>query len=335
MQIALFAPYSQGPIRGNITSVQRIARHLQMHGLQTDLISLDATDLPLRLQKLASTPPTLLHGFHAFHAGPFTRTTAQQLGVPYLITLTGSDLFDPNLRDHPDTIRALGDATAVTCFDPLVAKLAMQAFPQISARLHVIPQGVEPFQNTILTEKPSDSFVILLPAALRPVKGIDFAIEQLTPLALEQPRMQLWIAGGELDYQYAATIRAQAAKLPWVKLLGEVPHQSMGALYAAADLVLNSSEFEGGMANALLEAMVMGKPVLARDVPGNRSLICHGETGWLFEDGTQLRQLVRMSAQQPDQLIKAGRAAHDDVTAHFSPAREATELAALYFSIRS
>ena len=333
MQIALFSPYSQGPIRGNITSVQRIARHLQMHGLQTDLISLDATDLPLRLQKLASTPPTLLHGFHAFHVGPLTRTTAQQLGVPYLITLTGSDLFDPNLRDHPDTIRALGDAAAVTCFDPLVAKLALQAFPQISPRLHVIPQGVEPFQNTILTEKTSDSFVILLPAALRPVKGIDFAIEQLTPLALEHPRMQLWIAGGELDYQYASTIRAQATKLPWVKLLGEVPHQSMGALYAAADLVLNSSEFEGGMANALLEAMVMGKPVVARDVPGNRSLICHGETGWLFQGGEELRCLIRQLMADPTVRDKVAGQAQQHVLTQYSPQREAGLLAELYRSL--
>ena len=335
MQIALFAPYSQGPIRGNITSVQRIARHLQLHGLQTDLISLDATDLPLRLQNLALTPPTLLHGFHAFHAGPLTRTTAQQLGLPYLITLTGSDLFDPALRDQTETRLALHDAAAVTCFDPLVAELAKQAFPQISPKLHVIPQGVEPFQDTIPAEKPSDSFVILLPAALRPVKGIDFAIEQLTPLALEQPLMQLWIAGGELDYQYAATIRAQAAKLPWVKLLGEVPHQSMGALYAAANLVLNSSEFEGGMANALLEAMVMGKPVLARDVPGNRSLICHGETGWLFQDGEELCRLIRqLMADQALRTTIAGQA-QQYVLAQYSPQREAGLLAQLYRSLIS
>ena len=333
MRIALFCPFSQGPTRGNITSVQRIARHLQIHGLQTDLISLDATDLPLRLQNLIATPPTLLHGFHAFHAGPLTRTTAQQLGLPYLITLTGSDLFDPALRDHTETRRALHDAAAVTCFDPLVAELAKQAFPQIPPKLHVIPQGVEPFQETIPAEKPSDSFVILLPAALRPVKGIASAIEQLTPLALEHPRIQLWIAGGELDHQYAATIRTQAAKLPWVKLLGEVPYQSMGALYAAADLVLNSSQFEGGMANALLEAMVMGKPVLARDVPGNRSLIRHGETGWLFQDGEELCRLISQLMAHPTLRTTVAAQAQQHVLAQYSPQREADLLTQLYRSL--
>jgi len=333
MRIALFCPFSQGPTRGNITSVQRIARHLQMHGLQTDLISLDATDLSLRLQNLVATPPTLLHGFHAFHAGPLTRTTAQQLGVPYLITLTGSDLFDPALRDHTETRLALHDAAAATCFDPLVAELAKQAFPQISPKLHVIPQGVEPFQDTIPAKKTSDSFVILLPAALRPVKGIDFAIDELTPLADELPQLQLWIAGGELDHQYAATIRAQAAKLPWVKLLGEVPHQSMGVLYAAADLVLNSSQFEGGMANALLEAMVMGRPVVARDVPGNRSLIRHGETGWLFQCDEELCCLIRQLMAHPTLRNTVAGQAQQHVLAQYSPQREARLLAQLYRSL--
>lgn len=333
MRIALFCPFSQGPTRGNITSVQRIARHLQAHGLQTCQIALDASDLSLRLQNLVSTPLTLLHGFHAFHTGPLTRSTAHHLGLPYLITLTGSDLFDPALRDHTETRQALHDAAAVTCFDPIVAELALQAFPEISAKLHVIPQGVEPFHDTTPAEKPSDSFVILLPAALRPVKGIDSAIEQLTPLALEQPHLQLWIAGGELDGHYAATVHAQAAKLPWVKLLGEVSHQAMGALYAAADLVLNSSQFEGGMANALLEAMVMGKPVLARDVPGNRSLIRDKETGWLFQDGDEVRRLIRQLMADPTLRDTVARQAQQHVLAQYSPQREADLLAQLYRSL--
>ncbi|MCE1225696.1 MAG: glycosyltransferase family 4 protein [Geobacteraceae bacterium] len=334
MHIALFCPFSQGPTRGNITSVQRIARHLQIHGLQTDLIPLDATDLHLHLQNLVATPPSLLHGFHAFHAGPLTRTTAQQLGLPYLITLTGSDLFDPALRDQQETRLALHDAAAVTCFDPLVAKLAMQAFPHISPKLHVIPQGVESFQDTKPTKKPSDSFVILLPAALRPVKGIDFAIDALSPLTDELPQLQLWIAGGELDHQYAATVREQAAQLAWVKFLGEVPYQSMGALYAAADLVLNSSQFEGGMANALLEAMVMGKPVVARDVPGNRSLILHGETGWLFQGGEELCRLISQLMAHKTLRDTVAAQAQQHVLAQYSPQREAGLLAQLYRSLR-
>jgi glycosyltransferase involved in cell wall biosynthesis len=109
----------------------------------------------------------------------------------------------------------------------------------------------------------------------------------------------------------------------------------MGQQYVTADLVLNSSKFEGGMANVLLEAMIMAKPVLARDIPGNRSLILHGKTGWLFEDGDTLRQLILALAQQPDQREQVGRAAQRFVTEQYSPSQEALTLIKLYKKLTS
>lgn len=333
MFCALICPFSQGPTRGNITSVQRIARHLHLQGCRVPLIPLDTADLEQQLDQLRHDPPDLLHAFHAHYAGPLARATAARLGIPYLITLTGSDLFDPVLRDHPDTQQALADASAVVCFDPLVAQQASAHFPQCTHKLQIVPQGVEPFPPAPVWPRHADDFIILLPAALRPVKGIAQAIDQLAPLAAEQPRLQLWIAGGVIDEPYAAQIQAAAALHPWVSLLGEIPYARMGSVYTAADLVLNSSLFEGGMANALLEAMVMGKPVVAADIPGNRSLIQPGETGWLYSTGEELRQLVSALAQQPDQRQQVGRAAKDLVTAHFSPLQEAVALLRLYRQI--
>lgn len=330
MHIALFCPFSHGPTRGNITSVKRIARHLRQAKCRVDLVPLDTPDRNDRLHKLTLAPPELIHAFHAFHAGPIARRIAGESGIPYIITLTGSDLFDPVLRDHQETRLAIRDAAAITCFDPLVAELANQTFPMISDRLVIIPQGVEPFPDFPAIGRNDNNFILLLPSALRPVKGIDFAISQLTPLLDTIPNLQLWVVGGVLDTEYAATINAQAAGLPWVQLKGEVPHKAMGQLYAAADLVLNSSLFEGGMANALLEAMIMAKPVLARDVPGNRSLISHGKTGWLFKDGDELRQLIQDAAEQPRQRQDIGRAAQDYVIRHFSPDLEAGALIELY-----
>jgi glycosyltransferase involved in cell wall biosynthesis len=326
MHIGLVCPFTHGPTRGNITSVQRIAKYLRLLGCTVSLIPLDCPEP----QRLGAGNPDLLHGFHAYHAGPETRRQSLSLQVPYLLTLTGSDLFDPTFRDHPATLQAIDDAAVVTCFDPLVSQLAAESFPQASHKLLVLPQGVEPFPTAVPRAKSDDTFVILLPAALRPVKGVEWAIDQLAPLAAEQHHMQLWIAGGVLDAGYADQIRSKAADLPWIHLLGEVPYQDMGSLYASADLVLNSSLFEGGMANALLEAMVMAKPVLARDIPGNHSLIYHGKTGWLFGNGKELRQLVLEKAVQPDQRASIGQAAQTYVINHFSPEREASSLVQIY-----
>lgn len=333
MLCALFCPFSQGPTRGNITSVKRIAKHLQLQGCRVQLIPLDDADREQQATQLQNDLPDLLHAFHAHYAGPAARTAAARLDRPYLITLTGSDLFDPALRDHPDTRQALVDASAVVCFDPLVAQQVLAHLPRLEQKLQIVPQGVEPFPPASVWPRNTTEFVILLPAALRPVKGIDQAIEQLAPLAATLPHLRLWIAGGIIDKTYAHQIQTTVSRHPWISLLGEIPYTQMGSVYAAADLVLNSSLFEGGMANALLEAMVMGKAVVAADIPGNRSLIRQGKTGWIYSSGRELCDVVSGLMEQPDQRQRVGRAAQEFVLTHCAPKQEAAALLRLYEQI--
>lgn len=330
MHIALLAPFSNGPIRGNIITVQRIARYLQQQGLQAELLPLDQIDQPQLDRRLIDHRPDLLHAFHAFHAAPLAREAAQRHGIPYLVTITGSDLFDPQFRDHPATRLALTEARAVICFDETVADHLRCAFDLTTATIAIIPQGVEITIPSPSGPHPADTFTILLPAALRPVKGIVEAIDALTPLAASDKRLRLKLAGGDLDQEYSRRVALKVRTLDWVELLGEVPHDAMGALYAGCDVVLNSSHFEGGMANSLLEAMAWARPVIASDVPGNRSLIRDGATGLLYRGSTDLQDKLRQLMQQPDRCAKIGRAAHDYVVSKFSAEQEATALVALY-----
>lgn len=333
MRVALFSPFSQGPLRGNIITVQRIAQHLPEAGWTPMIIPLDAVDATQVQTTIDRFRPDLLHAFHAFYSGPATREQALQHGLPYLITMTGSDLHDPELSHHPSALQAVADAAAVICFDTAAAAGLTRAFPALAERVAIIPQGVAPLRCDRPFPRPTDSFIILLPAALRPVKGVLEALTALAPLAAELPQLKLWIAGDAIDQQYADLVRQHAARLPWVELLGEVPHERMGDLLAACDLVLNNSLFEGGMANTLLEAMAAARPVIARDVPGNRSLIRQGETGWLFYNPTDLRGLLRGLIGNDTALRPIGQAARESVIHRFSAHHEAHALATLYAKI--
>lgn len=335
MHIALLAPFSSGPIRGNIITAQRIARHLQQQGLQAELLPLDQIDQPELERRLIDHRPDLLHAFHAFYAAPLAREMAQRYGIPYLVTITGSDLFDPQFRDHPATRLALTEAQAVICFDATVAGHLRRTLDLTTATIAIIPQGVEIFAPPPPSLPAADTFTILLPAALRPAKGVVEAIDALTPLAADDKRLRLKLAGGDLDQEYSRRVALKARVLDWVELLGEVPHGEMGALYASCDVVLNSSHFEGGMANSLLEAMAWARPVVASDVPGNRSLIRDGVTGLLYRGSADLQDKLRQLMQQPDRCAAIGRAAHDYVVSKFSAEQEATALVDLYRRILS
>lgn len=330
MHIAMISPFSVGPSRGNITTVLRIAYHLQSAGCRITTVNLDTTEAEERQNLLEQARPQLLHAFHAYHAGPTARVASRLLQIPYMITITGSDLFDSNVCDASETKLAIIEADAVTCFDALVARRLSNIYPHITDRLSVIPQGVAPLPLNEPFPRTGGEFLILLPAALRPVKGVTDAIETLTPLAGEFPSLRLLVAGGELDRDYAARVHEIAEANPWVRVLGDVPHQRMGALFAAADLVLNSSIFEGGMANALLEAMAMGKPVLASDVLGNRSLVRHGETGWLYSSDNELRTLVKRMMANNGCGAGIAAAGRSHVQQYCSPQAEAQSYIAVY-----
>lgn len=330
MRVALFSPFNTGPVRGNIITVQRIAQHLPHTGWEPAIIPLDTLDERQCDQLVEQFRPDLLHAFHALHSGAAARRMAQRHRLPYLVTMTGSDLYEPALRDHPDTIQSLQDAAAVICFDQLGARQLIKRMPQLSDTVIVIPQGISPLSSTHPFDRPAGTLVVLLPAALRPVKGIIEAIEALAPLTAELPQLRLWLAGGELDQSYAACVYQYANGLPWVTLWGEIPHERMGDLYAACDLVLNNSRFEGGMANTLLEAMAAAKPVIAGDIAGNRSLVCHGKTGWLFKTPQDLRAVIRQLADDEALRRAIGQAARQQVSLSFSPQAEADALAALY-----
>jgi len=329
MHVALICPFTVGPIRGNITTVRRISHFLAEAGCRVTLLPLDSLTPAEQHDLLKRNRPDLLHAFHAYHSGPTAQHLAQVSGVPYLVTITGSDLFDPAMSNDKATRQAIAAAAAVTCFDSLVATCLKEVFPEAANKVTVIPQGVAPLPVAETFFRPADEFLILLPAALRPVKGIANALDALLPLSKEFPSLRLVLAGGDLDPNYTGVIRERVTMLPWVHLLGEVPWQRMGPLYTTADL-MNCSLFEGGMANTLLEAMSMGRPILARDVPGNRSLIRHGKTGWLFENDDDLRQLVRLVLRSPELGSRIGEAGRDFVRKRCSPSIEARRYVRIY-----
>ncbi|MGB9081589.1 MAG: glycosyltransferase [Desulfuromonadaceae bacterium] len=331
MRIALISPYSREPMRGNIVTVQRIARFLNQAGVATAVLAVDNLSVDEMQRRLAEFKPDLVHGFHAHYCGSISRHLAEHLQIPYVITMTGSDLHDSLLRTHPDTVSAIEAAQAIVCFHTSDADRLTGFFPGLHGKVAVVPQGVEalPVVASDSFGFNSESFVLLLPAVLRPVKGVEFPIKALSMLALGDQTLQLVIAGGVIDTDYAASIRTMLSDAPFVTWLGEVPHERMGSLYDRADLVLNCSRSES-MPNSLMEAMAVGRPVLAANIPGNRSLVRNGKNGWLYDGEEDFRRLVRQIRGNALIRQETGHRAQEYIKKKFSPRLEAKRYLSLY-----
>lgn len=78
-----------------------------------------------------------------------------------------------------------------------------------------------------------------------------------------------------------------------VFITGTMPHAKLLKLVEAADLVVVPSRFEGFGLTAL-EAMALGRPVLATTAGGLPEIINHADTGWLVppQDPAQLAQAI-------------------------------------------
>jgi len=111
-------------------------------------------------------------------------------------------------------------------------------------------------------------------------KRPDVFVETIRRLRLAHPTCVAVIAGvGPLE----AAIRRRIASLRLeeaVRLLGQ--RRDVPEILAAADVVLLTSDFEG-TPNCLLEAMALGKAVVATDAGGTGEVVEHEHTGLLAE----------------------------------------------------
>jgi L-malate glycosyltransferase len=321
--ISLLSPARLDAPTGNAVTVARIARALRGQGLE---VSVQGPDDVEPAPRAASRPPTVVHAFHAYRTGPRGLALARNRRVPLVITLTGTDVND-DLRDgaRGAIVReALRGAAAVTVFHDSLAAEVVEAVPELAERVVVVPQSVlVPPPSTASTTAPIHGDPCLLfPAGIRPVKRPRLPLASLDDQQREYPGLRLWYAGPSLDSHEAERLEQALAGRPWARYLGPIPHTHMPALLATADIVLNCSLSEGGMANAVLEAFAFGRAVLASDIAGNRSLVEDGVTGLLFDSEVSFRRGVARLAADPSLRRRLGEAGRRLVESRYPPERE-------------
>lgn len=88
---------------------------------------------------------------------------------------------------------------------------------------------------------------------------------------------------------------------------------------AAMDIVVLASAKEG-LPRVVLEAMLLGKPVIASDVVGSRELVKHGVSGFLYPYGDEdaLANHLQQLLEDADLRARMGAAGRQDVLQNYS-----------------
>jgi len=328
-RVAILAPFGPLSRRGNAVTVERVAHGLREHGLDLRVWDASAQDETAVVGAVEAFRPGLIHAFHARRTGLLALRLARRLEVPLVVTLTGTDanhdLFDP--ESAPLVRRVLEGAATITAFHVTIVDRVTAVLPDTRQRFVVVPQAVRfgataPFDLAAGWTLPTDRVLFVLPAGIRRVKAPRTPLVPLDSLAAADPRVRLAYVGPVLEPAEGEALLRELESRPWARHLGSVPHTQMASLLAQADVVLNCSVSEGGMANSVLEALAVRRAVLASDIPANRTLITHDVTGLLYRDAGELGVLAARLARDPALRARLGTAGRALVEREFPASRE-------------
>ena len=123
---------------------------------------------------------------------------------------------------------------------------------------------------------------------------------------------------------------ATASLGPRAHFLGDVPDHALPAFYRAADVVaLPSVDRTEAFGLVLLEALACGTPVVASRLPGVRTLVDEGRTGYLVEPG-DVAELAAKLARGMRESAALGANARAFVCTRYGWAAIAQQLLELY-----
>lgn len=216
-----------------------------------------------------------------FPDGPAAVLLGKHLGVPVSIKARGSDIHDWGRRKGAgEQVIAAGQAAdgVLAVSEALRGDMIAMGIP--GEKIETITTGVDlarfaPRDRAAAkAELGVPGPLVLSVGALIPLKGHDIVIDAVDKL----PGVTLWIAGEGGDRK---RLEAQIERLGLgerVKLLGSIPPDRVADALAAADAMALASEREG-LANAWLEAIASGTPIVIPDVGGARQVVTAAPAG--------------------------------------------------------
>ncbi len=324
-----------------------------------DVRFLGARSLPGRVRALRrvldDVDPDLVHST-LFDATMVSRLACRGRQAPLLTSLVNTPYAEARLRDpnvHVVSLRALRGLDQATSrwtdrFHAITGAVADAATRDLGVhcgRISVIPRGRDPER----LGKPSPARRTAARASLgigcsTPIvvtigrheyqKGQIHLLRAVRRLLDDHPEAVILLAGR--DGAASAELRRVHAELGLgdrVRFLGH--RDDVPELLAAADVFAFPSVYEG-LGGALIEAMALGLPVVASDIPAVREVVENGLTADLVAPGdpVALGEAVARLLSDRDRLKAYGDQGRRRFEREYTLAESTSRMLALYDEVR-
>ncbi len=245
--------------------------------------------MPLVRRLHAQHPFDLIDAQFFFPDGPAAARIANELGLPLSIKSRGGDILYwggrpralAQMRSAADQAAGLLAVSAALRQDMIGLGMPGQLITTHytgldHAQFYPRPRAAARAQIAALAEVaiPIDGPLLVATGALIAIKGQRLAIAALADL----PGARLALAGKGEDEAALRALSQQLGLTERVHFLGQVSHEILPLLFSAADVAVLPSEREG-LANAWVEAMACGAPLVIPAIGGAMEVVQSASAG--------------------------------------------------------
>ncbi|XP_023097043.2 glycosyltransferase 1 domain-containing protein 1 isoform X2 [Felis catus] len=293
---------------GNAVTAERVRDHLEAAGhvcILKDASDLENSSEIAKLIEAESLEAAL--ALHLYRGGRLLRGH----GIPFGIIFGGTDLNeDVNHGEKKEVMgKVLEEARFAVAFTESMKEMAQTQWPHARGKIYVQSQGIVTGPNSAfnwntflrqsgINQSADNLHIFLLVCGLRQVKDPLYLVDAFSEWHREEPNVYMVIVGPEVDPVFTREVGARVKRAAGVRLIREMPQGDLHAALKNCFAVVNSSVSEG-MSAAILEAMDLEVPVLARNIPGNAAVVKHEVTGLLFSDPQEFVQLAKRLVSDP------------------------------------
>jgi glycosyltransferase involved in cell wall biosynthesis len=247
------------------------------------------TALPIAQRLHAAAPFDLVDAQFFYPDGPAAARVAKALELPFAIKARGADISYWGKRRHAlrQMRTAAGEAAALLAVSRALADdMAELGFPRDKMRIHYTGLDRDLFRpldriecrrraaDRLGFDLPPGAPLLVTVGALIPRKGQKFVVRALPRLA----GVHLLLVGTGPDRAKLHDVAFAEGVAERVHFLGSLDHAMLPVVLSAADAMVLPSASEG-LANAWVEALACGCPLVTTDAGGARELVTTPEAG--------------------------------------------------------
>lgn len=320
------------------------AEELARHGVPLSVLGKRWKFDPFCLSKLSRIirdwRPDLIHGW-LFAGNAYSRLVAGGRGQPPVIVSERCvDSWKSGWQLQLDrwqisrTARLVGNSHSVADF------YRQQQFP--ADRIRVVPNGIElpaPASDLPTADRdrrraelcglPPGAKVVGFVGRLARQKRVSDLIWAMLLLESLRDDVHMVLVGDGPERESLERYTRDLNLESRIHFLGH--RREIPAILPLLDLFCLASDFEG-MSNSVMEAMAVGLPVVASDIPPNRELVIEGQTGHLVPvgDRAQFARTALPLLENPGLAAQMGAAGRDRMAREFGVAHMIDGYAEIY-----